>query len=182
MRELFGVLLLGASVMVPLLNWRARYGHWRPTRIADLVEGARVKLRGTVELIERPLRAPFVDVECVAYEIWREDPPPLDEIAEYERGQDFILREAGGDHVLVRIGEQFGLHGGVQLYHYDSGSVECRALMPGARVDVIGVATREVAPEGDGASYREPPRRWALQGTATQPLVIFARQPRRLRS
>jgi hypothetical protein len=174
MRELVGALVLGACVVVPLVSWRVRYGHWRVTRVADLVDGARVKVRGTVELLGRPLQAPFIDVHCVAYEIWREDPPRPDEAAWHTRGQDFLLREPGGDALLVRVDDRFDLHGGLSVAHYDDGFVDGRALVPGARAVVVGVAAREPAAEGEGASYREPPRRWTIAGTSTHPLVIVA--------
>jgi hypothetical protein len=179
MRELVGALVLGACVMVPLLSWRVRYGHWRVTRIADLVDGMRVKLRGTVELVGKPLHAPFIDANCVAYEVWREDPPPPDVTAWLTRGQDFLLREPGGDAVLVRMNDEFDLHGGLSVAHYDEGFVDGRALVPGARVVVVGTALREPAAEGEGASYREPPRRWTITGTSTHPLVIVAQTFRR---
>jgi hypothetical protein len=180
MRELVGALVLGAAVVVPLVSWRIRYGHWRATRMADLVEGVRVKVRGTVELLGRPLHAPFLEVDCVAYEIWREDPPRPGEAAWHTRGQDFLLREPGGETVLVRVDERFDLHGGLSVSYFDDdGFLDGRALVPGARAVVVGVAVREPAAHGDGASYREPPRRWILSGTAAHPLAIVAETKRR---
>lgn len=184
LRELAGLLLLGFGGAAPLLLWRARFGHWRVTAIADLVDGERVKVGGVVEPLGRPLRAPFVDVDCVAYSLWREDPPPADSGAD-DRGapqqaQDFVLRDRAGDRVMVRVGKRFDLHEGRRVLHAES-SVDAQLIVAGDEVYVVGVAAEVPDVEGQGATYREPPRRWLLTGSSERPLVIVGRKLPRVR-
>ena len=65
-RELAAAVLLGACAVVPILLWRARFGHWRITRAVDLVDGARVKIGGTVEALGPLVHAPDSELGCVA--------------------------------------------------------------------------------------------------------------------
>jgi hypothetical protein len=175
-RELAAIVLLGFSGAAPLLLWRARFGHWRATRVADLVDGQRVKVGGTVELIGPALRAPYIDVECVAYSIWREDPPPPDETGYHDRAQDFVLRDRAGDGVLVRAGDRFDLRAGRNVSHARDGYVDAHFILPGDEIYVVGVAVRVPDVDGSGATYREPPRRWMLTAAGDQPLVMVGRR------
>jgi hypothetical protein len=181
MREqLFGLIALGLGAVIPLMRWRGRYGHWRRTRVADLVDGARVKVGGVVEALGEPLDVPWIGFPCVAYDVWREDPPPPDGTDWHKVARDFVVREPGGDSVRVHVAGRFSVEGGVRIFHYDSGMVDGCAIVPGAAVEVVGVARCEVAPDGEGASYREPPRRWVLTASDAQPIVIVGRgAPRR---
>jgi hypothetical protein len=173
MHDVFAVVMLGIFAAAPVLTFRSRFGFWRSTRIADLVDGERVKVDGVVEPIGQPLRAPFIDMECVIYNIWREDPPPPDETAYHDLGQDFMLRDQAGDSVLVRAGERFDLRGGraVRLPPH----VDAHIVRAGDLVSVVGFASQVPALDGMGATYREPPRRWILSGSETQSLVIVGR-------
>jgi hypothetical protein len=177
MHDLAGALLLALAGAAPIVMWRARFGHWRAGRVADLVDGERIKVGGTVEPLGPPLRAPFLDVECVAYSLWREDPAPPDESDYHKLAQDFILRDGAGDSVLVRGGERFNLHEGRRVLHAES-NVDAQLIRAGDLVYVIGVATEVPDVEGIGATYREPPRRWMLGGSSDRPLVIVGRKLR----
>ena len=108
LRELAAVVLLGFGGAAPVMLWRARFGHWRATRVADLVDGVRAKIGGTVELLGPPLRAPFIHVDCVAYSIWREDPPPPDESGYHDRAQEFVAIE------LIARRKSGGVEGGAR--------------------------------------------------------------------
>jgi hypothetical protein len=176
MRELIPLTVAAVlGALIPLMRWRGRYGHWRRTRVADLVEGARVKVGGIVEVLDEPLRVPWIGFPCVAYDVWREDPPPPDATDWHKVARDFVVREPGGDSVRVHVGSRFNVEGGVRIFHYDSGMVDGCAIVPGAGVEVVGVARCEIAVDGEGASYREPPRRWTLTASEAQPLVIVGR-------
>ena len=173
MHDVFAAVMLGIFAAAPILTFRSRFGFWRSTRIADLVAGERVKVDGVVEPIGKPLRAPYIDMDCVAYSVWREDPPPPEQTDEHEESQDFMLRDGTGDSVLVRAGRRIVLRGGrqVRLPPY----VDAHIVRAGDLVSVVGFASEVPALDGMGATYREPPRRWILSGSDTQSLVIVGR-------
>ncbi len=176
MHDVFGALMLGIFAAAPILTFRERFGFWRATRIADLVDGERLRVDGVVEPIGKPLRAPWLEMDCVAYSIWREDPPLPEESGEYDEAQDFMLRDGAGDSVLVRVGDRFQLRAGRQIRLPPH--VDAHVIQAGDLVSVIGVAAEVPALDGMGATYREPPRRWILCGSDPQPLVIVGRTRR----
>src|SRR5262249_39295917 len=126
-------------------------------------------------------------VGCVAYEIWREAPPWPDETAWHTRGQDFVLREAGGDAVLGRVDEHFDLRGGLSVAPYDRSFGDGRAVGAGARGGGAGVAGGGAGGAGGrggaggGAGARRRAGRRRLRGTPAQPLRFVGKASRRRR-
>ena len=175
MHDVFGAVMLGIFAAAPILTYRARFGFWRSTRIADFVDGERVRVDGVVEPIGKPLRAPYIDMECVVFSIWREDPSPTGETSDELEAQDFMLRDIAGDSVLVRVGVRCRFDGG-RLVRVPTQNVDAQLIQAGDAVSVIGFAAEVPALDGMGATYREPPRRWILSGSDTQQLVIIGRK------
>lgn len=134
-------------------------------RIADVHDGVRVKLIGTVKGAAAPLTSPNRRQECVYYHAWYEELKRgikggvgWVSIGDEQHACDFVLEDESG----VAMIEGEGLDGVLDPASYVQVSVEspnergCEAVVGiGQRVAIIGRATLVAVSGNEGALYRD---------------------------
>ena len=165
------IALIAASVGVAVWgltsDYRAKRALRRVThvRIADIRDGVRIKLIGTVKSAAAPLTSPNRREECVYYHAWYEELKRgikggvgWVSIGDEQHACDFVLEDESG----VAMIEGEGLDGVLDPASYVQVSVENpnargreAVVGIGQRVAVIGRATLVAVSGNEGALYRD---------------------------
>jgi hypothetical protein len=161
-------------------------------------DGQRVKVAGTVQPVDQPLRSPFGQIPCVAYRVRAvalADQGPLELVDEVEHLAFALEDETGRARVdapevrfelsAVKVLEEGGGGGPFNaelrdfLREHGRGAamgerviVEQAVLEVGAQVEVLGCSRVMVDPRHAGRSYREPARELLLEELPDGPVIV----------
>jgi hypothetical protein len=164
-------------------RWLAReLARFPDATIAELKEGQRVRVTGTVEATGAPLSAPYSGRACLAWctrDVARDS--LHERLVRFAAG-DFVLRGDDGGRILVRASEaELVVTMGHPISVERVGGAAVRresVLQPGEHVTVVGAPRQEPDPTGIG-SYREPPMRlvfgagvWILSGASASQVGV----------
>jgi len=166
---------IAVTVRVFTSDLRAKQALRRIThvKIADVRDGARVKLIGTVGQVVAPLTSPNRGDECVYYHAWYEQLKRGSKgglgwvsVGDEQHACDFTLEDETG----VAMIEGEGLEGALDPTTYvpiDSANPSERGreavVGVGQRVAIIGRATLEAASGTESSMYRDGPARVVIR-------------------
>ncbi|MFN0251216.1 MAG: hypothetical protein ACKV2T_30350 [Kofleriaceae bacterium] len=170
--------------------------HLERKKIAELVEGSAAVIEGTVRPLADvpPLTAPHTGSGCVGYHLdiragWVDHDASFPQLHDEARCNDFELVDASGVIRVIGAGLELAITDGpvtfhgqgsvrflgnvpphitTRVPHHDGAiTVEEGLLMPGARILVCGVVSREAGATG----YRDGTQVFTMRATPSFPLV-----------
>lgn len=160
---------------------RARLATVRATRIADVVDGEVVKLRGVVRLTHEALTAFLTGRRCVYYRAKLD----LDNllrayVIEDVRSVDFGVEDESGSALVRGVDAHYAIEVEASPFDAATGAMAMKeaAILPDTIVEVLGRARWEVAPDGpeiNSADPRSAPRRLVITPIAHQPVLVWGR-------